>query len=158
MVHATPQTKRLTRDLWPSRYPPLQEQPLQTHRSSFLIRPASRVARQRGNTSQLCAEFGQQKGSNARPVLGDWLLWCILTDQLCSVNRPRVRPLPSAPTLSPLRNRPSDMPKQRRKHDFGNSGSIPKRDSHDRKGTSPKQRKQLAHNAPVRRASSKFRE
>jgi len=44
---------------------------------SFLIRSASRVAGQKGNTSRLCAE--QQKGSNARPVLGDWLLWCILT-------------------------------------------------------------------------------
>jgi hypothetical protein len=44
-----------------------------------LIRSASRVARQKGNTSRLRAELGQQKGSNARPVLGDWLMWCILT-------------------------------------------------------------------------------
>jgi hypothetical protein len=46
---------------------------------SFLIRSASRVARQKGNTSRLRAELGQQKGSNARPVLGDWLMWCTLT-------------------------------------------------------------------------------
>jgi len=69
-----------------------------------------------------------------------------------------MRPFSLRQLQPPMRNRPSDMPKQRRKHDFGNSASIPKRDSHDRKGISPKQRKQLAHNAPVRRASSKFRE
>jgi len=50
------------------------------------------------------------------------------------------------------------MPKQKRKHDFGGSRSIPKRDMPLPESPSPKQRKQLAHNAPVRRAAGKFRE
>jgi hypothetical protein len=50
------------------------------------------------------------------------------------------------------------MPKQKRKHDFAGSRSIPKRDMPRSEIISPKQRKQLAHNAPVRRAASKFRE
>jgi hypothetical protein len=61
-------------------------------------------------------------------------------------------------SLSALRSRSSDMPKQKRKHDFGGSRSIPKRDTPRSKSASPKQRKQLAHNAPVRRAAGKFRE
>jgi hypothetical protein len=50
------------------------------------------------------------------------------------------------------------MPKQKRKYDFGGSRSIPKRDMPQSGSASPKQRKQLAHKAPVRRAASKFRE
>jgi len=50
------------------------------------------------------------------------------------------------------------MPKQKRQLDFGGSRSIPKRDMPRSKSASPKQRKQLAHNAPVRRAAGKFRE
>jgi hypothetical protein len=50
------------------------------------------------------------------------------------------------------------MPKQKRKHDFGGSRSIPKRDMLLPESASPKQRKQLAHNAPVRRVAGKFRE
>jgi hypothetical protein len=40
------------------------------------------------------------------------------------------------------------MPKQKRKHDFSGSRSIPKRNMPRSKSASPKQRKQLAHNAP----------
>ena len=50
----------------------------------------------------------------------------------------------------------SDMPKRKRKLDVGGSRSIPKRERSE--SASPKQRKQLAHNAPARRAASKFRE
>jgi len=35
VAHATPETKRPTRDLRSSRYPPLQQQLFETHRSSF---------------------------------------------------------------------------------------------------------------------------
>jgi hypothetical protein len=65
---------------------------------------------------------------------------------------------PSSGSLSALRKRSSDMPKQKRKHDFGGSRWIPKRDMPLQESASPKQRKQLAHNAPVRRVAGKFRE
>ncbi len=56
--------------------------------------------------------------------------------------------------------RRSPMAKQTRKHDFGCRPSVgkPKRDTPRLEDVSAKQRKQHAHNAPVRRAASKFRE
>jgi hypothetical protein len=52
------------------------------------------------------------------------------------------------------------MPKPTRKRDSGGIPSIgkPKPDKSRLEDPSAKQRKQLAHNAPVRRAASKFRE
>jgi len=50
------------------------------------------------------------------------------------------------------------MPKQIRKHGFRDSGSCQKRDTPLSEMGSPKQRKQLAHNIPVRWAASKFHE
>ena len=76
----------------------------------------------------------------------------IATGRFLNIDRPL------SGTLSALQNRSSDMPKQKRKHDFDGSRSIPKRDTSQSGTASPKQRKQLAHNAPVRRAASKFRE
>jgi hypothetical protein len=56
------------------------------------------------------------------------------------------------------RHRCSGMSKHARKHDFGGRRSVPKRDTSRSETASAKQRKQLAHKAPVRRAAGKFRE
>jgi hypothetical protein len=49
------------------------------------------------------------------------------------------------------------MPKQKPKAESGKNRSIPKREKSQPQNVSAKERKQLAHNAPVRRAASKFR-
>jgi hypothetical protein len=55
-------------------------------------------------------------------------------------------------------NRHLLMPKQKPKPSVAGNRSIPKPTASPPSGVSTKERKQLAHNAPVRRAASKARE
>jgi hypothetical protein len=95
------------------------------------------------DTTKLLRKCGVPRAANVAEIAVD--------DSLASLGLPFRK-------SSAHQSRCSNMPQQKRKPTAGVSRLVPKRDTTLPNSASAKERKQLAHSAPVRRAASKFRE